>query len=151
MDLSQTALKYLKNTETNINNVLVMAGDFNIKDNSWDFSFPHHSIHCDLLTDIVDSMSLCIFKFTNQVPTRYSDNQNNLNSVINLIFLWLTSLEFEEHIQTKKHTIIKNSKEKKNFLAELIESIKELNMEYISSKENLEWIVQEFANNMEEI
>ena len=30
-DSSQTALKYLKNTEANINNVLVMAGDFNIE------------------------------------------------------------------------------------------------------------------------
>jgi len=28
------ALKYLKNTEVNLQNVLIMAGDFNIKDNS---------------------------------------------------------------------------------------------------------------------
>jgi len=44
----------------------------------------------------------------------------------------------EKHIQTKKHIIIKNSKEEKNFLAELIESIKGLNIEHISSKKNLE-------------
>ena len=31
-DLSQSALKYLKNTEVNINNVLIMTGDFNIRD-----------------------------------------------------------------------------------------------------------------------
>jgi len=31
---SQTALKYLKNTKANINNILVMAEDFNIRDNS---------------------------------------------------------------------------------------------------------------------
>ena len=79
LDSFQTALKYL--------NVLVMAGDFNIRDNSWDSSFPHHSIYHDLLTDIADSMSLCIFKSTNQVPTKYSNNQNGLNSVIDLIFL----------------------------------------------------------------
>jgi len=53
----------------------------------------------------------------------------------------------EEYIQTKKHTIIKNSKKEKNFLAELIESVKGLNIEYISSKENLEQIVQEFTDN----
>ena len=49
-DLSQTALKYLKNTEANINNILIMTGDFNIRDNSWDPLFPHHSSHCNTLT-----------------------------------------------------------------------------------------------------
>ena len=29
-DLSQTTLKYLKNTEVNINNILIMTKDFNI-------------------------------------------------------------------------------------------------------------------------
>ena len=33
-DSSQTALKYFKNTKANINNILVMAEDFNIRDNS---------------------------------------------------------------------------------------------------------------------
>jgi len=45
---------------------------------------------------------------------------------------------FEEHIQTTKYTIIKNSEEEKNFLVKFIESIKVLNMEYISNKENFE-------------
>lgn len=31
-DLSQMALKYLKDTEVNLQNILVMAGDFNIWD-----------------------------------------------------------------------------------------------------------------------
>ena len=31
-DSSQSALKYLKNTKVNINNVLTMTGDFNIRD-----------------------------------------------------------------------------------------------------------------------
>jgi len=40
-DATQTTLKYLKNIEANIHNILVMAGNFNIKDSSWDsvFSF----------------------------------------------------------------------------------------------------------------
>jgi len=33
-DSSQTALKYFKNTEANINNVLIMTGNFNIRDSS---------------------------------------------------------------------------------------------------------------------
>jgi len=44
----------------------------------------------------------------------------------------------EGYIQTKKYTIIKNSKEKRNFITKLIEIIKHLNMEQISSKEILE-------------
>ena len=31
-DLSQSALKYLKNTEVDLNNVLIMTGNFNIRD-----------------------------------------------------------------------------------------------------------------------
>ena len=31
-DSSQLALKYFKNTEVNINNVLIMTGNFNIRD-----------------------------------------------------------------------------------------------------------------------
>ena len=47
----------------------------------------------------------------------------------------------EEHIQTKKYTIIKNNKEERNFIIELIEIIKCLNIEQISSKEILEQTV----------
>ena len=31
-DSSHTALKYLKNTEVNIDNILIMTSDFNIRD-----------------------------------------------------------------------------------------------------------------------
>ena len=31
-DSSHSALKYLKDTEVNINNLLIMTGDFNIRD-----------------------------------------------------------------------------------------------------------------------
>jgi len=44
----------------------------------------------------------------------------------------------KEYVQTRKHTIVKNSREENKFLAELIESIKGLNMEHISSKKILE-------------
>jgi len=84
-DFSQITLKYLKNTNTNINNILIMARNFNIRDSSWDPSFLYYSIHCDLLNDIADSIDLYMSKSTNCVPTRYSDNQNNLNLVIDLI------------------------------------------------------------------
>ena len=34
-DDQQNVLKYLKDIEVNLNNVLIMTGDFNIKDNDW--------------------------------------------------------------------------------------------------------------------
>ena len=40
---SHSTLKYLKNTKVNIWNLLIMTGDFNIRDSLWDSSFPHHS------------------------------------------------------------------------------------------------------------
>jgi len=169
-------LKYLKNIEANINNVLIMAGDFNIRDSSWDPSFLYYSHHCKSLTDIVDSINLCMSKSTNQVPTRYSDNPSNSNSVINLMFLHPNSLEFnnhmiysewrlfsdhtpltidiaiyEEHILIKKYTIVKNSEKESKFIAELIDSIKRLNTENLTRKEALDQTVQEFGDKVDGI
>ena len=64
-DSSQSTLKYLKNTEVNISNILVMTGNFNIKDNLWDSYYLHYSIHNDLLFDIADSFFLEL-----SVPTK---------------------------------------------------------------------------------
>jgi len=53
-DSSQLALKYLKDTEVNIN-ILIMTRDFNIRDSFWDPYFPYYSIHRNTLFDIADS------------------------------------------------------------------------------------------------
>jgi len=168
--LSQTALKYLKDTEADIHNVLIMTGDFNIRDNIWDLSFSYHFFYSDLLTDIADSMDLYLSKSTNQVSTRYSDNTNESNSVINFMFFRPNSLELdnhmihlelrylsdhapltvnisinEEHIPTKRHTIIKNSEEDK-FIGKLINNIKRLNTKNLTSKVALDQTVQRFAD-----
>ena len=58
---------------------------------------------------------------------------------------------FEENIQTKKHTIIKDSEEEDNFVSDLIKAIKDLNIDDIQSKESFEHIVQTFANCTERI
>ena len=97
------------------------------------------------------------------MPTRYSDNQNDSNLVIDLMFLHSNSSELNNHmihpewrlssdhmplmvniaiikeyIQIKKCIIVKNSKEEKNFINKLIEIIKCLYIEHISNKEILE-------------
>ena len=74
-----------------------MTGDFNIRDSIWDPNFPFHSSHSDSLFDIADSFSLNIFKPLENVPTRFSDNDNNANSVLDLVFLCLLSPEFNHH------------------------------------------------------
>ena len=97
-DLSQTALKYLKDIEANIHNVLIITEDFNIRDNIWDLFFPYHSFYSDFFTNIADLMDLYLSKSTHQVPTRYSDNMNESNSVINLMFLRPNLLELNNYM-----------------------------------------------------
>jgi len=48
-DEQQNALKYLKDTEVNLNNVLVMIGDFNIRDHDWNLSYSYHLVHMNML------------------------------------------------------------------------------------------------------
>jgi len=57
-DSSHSAIKYLKDTEINICNLLVMTGDFNICDSLWDPLFLHHSSISDDLIIIADSFNL---------------------------------------------------------------------------------------------
>jgi len=86
-DSSHSALKYLKDAEVNISNLLIMTGDFNIRDCIWDPSFPHYSSFSDDLMIIADSFNLELLFPTNCVPTRYLDSDSGLNPVIDLMFL----------------------------------------------------------------
>ena len=96
-DLSHTTLKYLKDIEVNIDNVLIMTGDFNIRDSLWDPSFPHHSAISDDLLIIADSYNLALSMPTNPYPTRYSDTIGKANSTIDLMFLRYGSSEINQY------------------------------------------------------
>ena len=74
-DSSQLALKYLKNTEVNIGNILIITRDFNIRDSIWDSHFLHHSFHSEFLFEVIDSFYLELSRSTEQVSIRYLDNQ----------------------------------------------------------------------------
>ena len=58
LDDQQSALKYLKDTEGNLNNILIMTGDFNIRNNNWNPLYLYHSIYTDMLRKITDSFNL---------------------------------------------------------------------------------------------
>ena len=93
----QLALKYLKNTEGNIYNILVLTGDFNIRDSNWDSLYSHHLAYSDILMEIADSLKLGLSSPVHQLPTQYVDNVNNYYSVIDLMFLWPDSVEFNNY------------------------------------------------------
>ena len=48
---------------------------------------------------------------------------------------------FEEHIQTRRHMLVKNSKEEENFISKIIAAIKRLNTENIPNIEAFKQIV----------
>ena len=56
-DSFQSVLKYLKDTESNIYNIIIITGDFNIRDSIWDSNFLFYSSHSNSLFDIADSFS----------------------------------------------------------------------------------------------
>jgi len=52
----------------------------------------------------------------------------------------------EEHIQTRKQIIVKNSKEKRIFVKELIEAFKDIDISDLSNIEQLENVVLSFIS-----
>ena len=92
-DSSHLALKYLKDIEVNIDNVLVMTGNFNIGDSLWDPSFSHHLSISNNLLLIADSFQLALLMPINPYPTRYSNTVEEANLTIDLMFLRYGSTE----------------------------------------------------------
>jgi len=169
-DFSHTALKYLKDTEVNIENVLLMTGNFNIRDSLWDSVFPFHSSVSDNLIIIADSFNLSLSTPTNPCPTRYSDTAGESNSVIDLIFLHCGSYELDHHsihpgnclsldhaplsikipiiekvIQSSKLMIHPKSNQETVFVEEVISSLKNLDTSVINDFDKLESIVNQLG------
>ena len=67
--------------------MLIMTSDFNIRDRDWDSDYPFHSTHNNLLFDITNSFNLSFSYPVHLIPTRYADNGENSNSVVDLMFL----------------------------------------------------------------
>ena len=156
-------LKYLKDTEVNIDNIIVMTGDFNIRDSLWDSSFPHHSSISDNLMIIADLFNLGLSTPINPCSTRYSDMAGESNSTINLMFLQYGSNNINQHsihldwhlisdhaplsitisiidevINISKLSIQQNNKQEITFVEEVILIFKNLDTSNITDKEYLE-------------
>ena len=172
-DSLHSTLKYLQDTEVNISNLLIMTGDFNIRDNIWDLSFPYHSIISNDLITIVDLFNLELSFPTNCVPTKYLDSNSRSNSVINLMFLQSGSTELNNHqihpdlhlsldhaslsvtiaieyknINEVKYSIAKNSKEEANFIKEVLIAIKKIDILDLSNISKLEEVVNSLASSI---
>jgi len=93
----QLVLKYLKDIVANIWNVLIMVGDFNIRNRKWDLFYSFHSSYSNFLIEVTDFCELKLSSPIYQILTCYADNPNNSNSVIDLIFLWLNLAEINNH------------------------------------------------------
>jgi len=74
-----------------------MASDFSTRDSNCDPLYSFFLIHSNLLFDIADSFDIILSNSINQVSTHYSDNINDTNSVIDLMFLRPNSLEINNH------------------------------------------------------
>ena len=129
-----------------------MTGDLNIRDCLWDPSYPFYSSYKDILFKIADFFHVALSKPTEILPTQYSDNTQNSNSVLDLVFLHPNSTEYnnyhihlewrlisdhtpitidihiyKEQVQTRKQSLPKNSEKEAYFINELIYSIKSFN------------------------
>jgi len=173
-DSSHSILKYLKDTEVNILNLLIMTGDFNIRDSIWNPSFPYHPAISDDLMTIADSFNLDLSFPTHCISTRYSDIAGESNSVIDLMFLqsgstelnnhsvhpdWHLSLDHaslmvsiaidEENIDSFRFSITKNSEEEVNFIKEVIYAIKSVDISDISDPIKLEKTINSLTSKIE--
>ena len=130
----------------------------------------------DMLFDIADSFSLALSKPIENLPTRFLDNNQNSNLVLDLIFTQPSSIEFnwhhihpdwrlssdhalitidipirDEDTLTKWCSLIKGSGEENQFIEDLIQFIKNSNTSSIQDVESLEEVVQLLATNIEDI
>jgi len=169
-DSSHTALKYLKDTEANIDNVILMTGDFNTRDSLWNFSFPFYSSIGNDLIIIADSFNLSLSSPTNPYPTRYSDTAGESNSVIDLMFLHYGSSKLDQHsilpefrlssdhaslsvdillfqeiIQTSKLTLAPKSDQESAFIEDIILNFKNLDTSNIEDIDKLEQVANQLS------
>ena len=97
-DSNQTALYFLCQNTVNLVNIVIITGDFNIRNSDWDLLTHHYSMHTDDLITIADSLGLELFPSSNPGLTRFMNNPWDSNSVLDLVFLSPDNLGFGKYI-----------------------------------------------------
>jgi len=153
-----------------------MTGDFNIRDNLWDPSFPFHSSISDDLIMVADSFDLSLSTPIYPGPTRFSDTAGESNSVIDLMFLRCGSEELDHHfilpnhrlssdhalltidisigveiIQSTKLSIVPGSNQEKEFIQSVISNLLVLDTSNIDTAENLNLTVNHLGSIIEQM
>ena len=75
-----------------------MTRDFNIRDNKWNLSYSYHSNHTNSLKELADSFNIELSTSVNQVPMQYTNNSQDSNSVLDLMFFCFTSEELNNQM-----------------------------------------------------
>ena len=74
-----------------------MTGDFNIRNNDWNLSYPYHSLHTDTVYEVADSFGLEMSTPINLVSIQYINNAQDSNLVLDLMFLYIGSEKLDKH------------------------------------------------------
>ena len=74
-----------------------MTDDFNIRNINQDLLYPHHLIYSNTLWKVADGLNLDLSIPINPVLIQYTNNPQDLNSVISLMFLYAESNKFNNH------------------------------------------------------
>lgn len=152
-DSNQTGLGVLRNNIRNLGSTIAMAGDFNLRDSDWDPNYHHHSNQTKDLMIIANSLGLELSPPSNPGPTRFADNLHETNSVLDLVFLSPNNPWFgqnmlapelrkpsdhvplmiwvginNENVETVIQSTKKDSEEERDFIDEIKENTKSLNI-----------------------
>ena len=137
-----------------MNNVLIIIGNFNIRNSNWNPLYPYYSIHTNILFEIADSLNLDLSSSINPVLTWYVDNHQimlELHSSSNYASLSVSITIKEEYIQERKQIIIKNNEKEKRFINELRDKINNINTSNILNSETLERLTQKITTIAEDL
>jgi len=77
---------------------LIIIGDFEIRDHNWNPSYLYYSIYGNILRKIADSLNLELLLPIVQISTHYSNNPQDSNSVLDLIFFHANIEEFNNYM-----------------------------------------------------
>jgi len=100
-DDNQSVLHTLNQNIVDLNDTVVMTGDFNIRDNDWDPNYPHYSTHTEDLFTLAESLGLDLLPPINPGPTsvRVTGAQTPGESSVNITVSGYDTTYLQENSQ----------------------------------------------------